>query len=298
MPRAIANGVELEYERYGNPEHETVLLIQGLGAQLVHWPMALVELLVERGFQVVRFDNRDIGLSQKLSHLPVPNGRRLLFRTMLRLPYRPPYRLDDMAADSVGLLDALEIDAAHIVGASMGGMIAQLVASHYPERALSLTSIMSTTGNPRLPRPTRAAAAALVAPRPDPADHEAVVARGLKLARAIGSPAYPADPEVLRQASLAVAARSYQSEGPGRQLAASLAAGDRRRHLRRLMLPVTVLHGKDDPLIRVACGVDTARNIPGAELRVIPGMGHDFPEALMPEFADAIEAAARRSQAH
>lgn len=284
--------LQLETERFGDPGHPAILLIQGLGTPLTRWPLSLCERLVAEGFQVIRFDNRDIGLSTKLDSLGLPDLAG--FFQGLR-PLHPLYTLADMAADSVALLDALQIRQAHIVGASMGGMIAQLVAALYPGRCLSLTSIMSSSGNPLLPPPTPAALQALFAPLPPGKDEASMVADAVRRQQVLMSPAYRTPLAELRAMFTAEYRRNFHPPGVIRQLAAFLMGGDRRPLLMTIQAPTVVLHGEADPLIPVACGRDTAASIPGAELCILPGMGHDFPEALMPEFAAAILAAARRA---
>lgn len=276
--------LQLEVERFGPPAAPAVLLIQGLGTPLTRWPLSLVQALVDAGCQVVRFDNRDVGLSSKLDHLGRPRLGALLRGEAVPVPYG----LDDLAADALALLDALAITRAHVVGASMGGMVAQLLAARHPERCLSLTSIMSSSGNPALPPPTPAAQQALCAPLPESRDEAAVVEDALARQRVLMSPGYPTPEAELRAMFVAEYRRSFHPSGVARQLAALLRGGDRRPLLARLRLPATVLHGEADPLIPVACGRDTAAAIPGARLRLIPGMGHDFPEALMAQFAEAI----------
>ena len=295
MPQVKANGIEIEYESFGPADRDAVLLIMGFSAQLTMWPTELCEELVSRGYRVIRFDNRDVGLSAKLEAKGIPDMEKLFGALMTGAAVEAPYSLDDMAADAAGLLDALKIERAHIVGASMGGMIAQLVAANHPEKTLSLTSIMSNTGNPDLPQGSPEAMGALMAPAPAPDDIEAIVARGINTWKVIGSPGYPTDDQQLRQWVMRDAKRSYYPQGVTRQFAAIVANGDRRPKLKNIKAPTVVLHGADDPLVPVAGGKDTADNIPGAELRVIPGMGHDFPLGLVPVFADAIEAAARRA---
>lgn len=278
MPQAPSNGIMLEYEVHGPVAGEPVLLIMGLGAQMTRWPAPLYEKLAARGLKVIRFDNRDVGLSAKMDAAPT-------------------YLLSDMAADAVGLLDHLGIARAHVVGASMGGMIAQLVAADYPDRVLSLTSIMSSTGNPALPRAAPEALAVLSNRPPDPnVDIEAFLDASVKSARVIGSPGYPFDEEFLRARSLNDYKRCYHPSGFARQYAAILASGDRREKLKGITAPTVVLHGKDDPLVPLAGGEDTAAHIPGADLRVVPGMGHDIPPGLYDTVVDAIMAAVARSQ--
>lgn len=297
MSRINANGLDFEYESFGSASHPALVLIMGLGAQLVRWPLGFCHKLVERGFRVIRFDNRDIGLSTKMDGAPVPEIATIIAARMAGLPVSVPYTLDDMAADTVALMDALKIDKAHIVGASMGGMIAQLVAADHASRVLSLTSIMSTTGNPALPPPTRAASAVLMSRAPNPADLEAYLQHGLNTLRVIGSPGVPFDEATARERLTAEVQRNYNPAGYGRQLAAVTANGDRREKLRRIRTPTLVIHGADDPLVPVACGRDTADNIPGAELRIISGMGHDLPPQYHDQVVDAIAANARRADA-
>ncbi|HYD46213.1 MAG TPA: alpha/beta hydrolase [Phenylobacterium sp.] len=277
MPRSKANGVEIEYETFGDPANETVLLINGLGSQMTRWPEAFCEKLVAKGYHVVRMDNRDVGLSTWLK-----DG--------------DAYRLEDMAADAVGVLDTLGVDKAHVAGVSMGGMIAQVIAADHPGRVKSLTSIMSTSGAPHLPQATPEAFAVLTTRAPDPkADLEAFIAHGVKNARTIGSPGYPWTDEALRERVIAEQARAYNPPGVQRQMAAVRATGDRTERLKGIKAPTVVLHGADDPLVPVSGGEHTAASIPGAELRIIPGMGHDLPPALYDTVADAITAAAKRS---
>lgn len=298
MPQINVNGLAFEYESFGSASRPAVMLIMGLGAQLVRWPLPFCNKLVERGFRVIRFDNRDIGLSAKMDGAPAPELATIVAARMAGLPVRVPYTLEDMAADTVGLMDALQIAQAHIVGASMGGMIAQLVAADHASRVLSLTSIMSTTGNPALPRPTPAASAVLMTRAPNPADLEAYLQHSLNTLRVIGSTGAPFDEAAARERLTAEVKRNYNPAGFGRQLAAITANGDRREKLRRIRTPTMVIHGADDPLVPVAGGRDTAENIAGAELRVIPGMGHDLPPQYHDQIVDAIVAVAKRGDAN
>ena len=294
MPSVAANGVRLEYEDHGDPASPAMLLVMGLGAQLTLWPIELVQALVARGFRVIRYDNRDIGLSTKFDAAGVPDLPTLMMKAMMGGAVSVPYTVDDMAADGVALLDALGIGSAHVVGASMGGMIAQLIAADHPARVRSLVSIMSTTGNRAVP-PARPDALAALMARPTTADRDVIVAYGMKVAQVIGSPGYPADPERLRARVSSDFERSFAPAGAMRQMAAIVAAGDRRDKLARIAVPTTVIHGADDPLVSVEGGRDTAASIPGADLRVIAGMGHDLPLALVDEIADAIAATAARA---
>lgn len=290
-----SNGLSLEVERHGPENGEPLLLIMGLGGQLTLWPMELVDDLAGRGFHVIRFDNRDVGLSSKFDHVKQPKMLRLILADALGMTPKAPYLLDDMAKDAVGVLDALGIEKAHIVGASMGGMIAQLVAAHHRERALSLTSIMSTSGHRSLPKPTKKARAALLTPPPkDPTDRDAVLARMLSTFDAISSPGYPASDAERRELIEGQIDRAYHPTGLLRQIAAIVASGDRRDSLKKIDVPTVVLHGEDDPLVPVEGGRDTAMHIRGAELITVPGMAHDMPPALVPVIADAISRAAAR----
>ena len=288
MTAILANKIELEYESFGRDADPAILLIMGLGGHLTRWNLELCDLLVARGYRVIRFDNRDCGLSTHFSDAPVPDLRAL----QNGQPVTLPYTLDDLVADSVGLLDALGIKQANVAGASMGGAIAQLAAANYPERVISLTSIMSSSGNPALPAPTPAAATALFAPLPRQRDRESIVADSIARYETLESPAYPTDCGRLRQLFADEYERNFDPRGVARQLAALIANGDRRPMLQSITAPSVVLHGAADQLIPLACGEDVARNIPNAEFRIIDGMGHDFPVALSKIFADAICAAA------
>lgn len=287
MPQATANGLTLEYESYGDTASPPLLLVMGLGAQLTLWPMELVEALVEHGFHVIRYDNRDIGLSQKMEDAKVPSIPFAMIKARLGFNPSSPYSLADMADDAVGLLDALGIAKAHIVGASMGGMISQHIASTHADRTLSLCSIMSTTGHRKL-EPARKEAIKALTTRPRDMEMETVREHGLMLSRAIGSPAYPGEAEAVKDRTEANFKRSYYPEGMARQMAAIIADGDRRELAGKITAPTLVLHGEDDPLVPLSGGQDTAAHIPGAKLHTIPGMGHDLPLELVDEVADAI----------
>jgi pimeloyl-ACP methyl ester carboxylesterase len=299
--------LELETVTCGEPGSPAILLIQGLGTPLTRWPEGMIEQLTAAGFRVIAFDNRDIGLSTRMDVLGMPNIQEMMNLQPFALPFPGvlsafsplsiPYTLNDMADDAVGLLDALGIGAAHIVGASLGGMVAQLVAINHPERCLSLTSIMSSSGNPQLPPPTAAALHSLYAPLPSVRDEASLIEDSIWRQKVLMSPAYPATDEELHAMFTAEYRRGgFHPAGIIRQLSALLTAGDRRAQLKDIQVPTMVLHGVDDPLINIACGRDTAAVIPGSEYRPIPGMGHDFPKALAGEFASAILSAARRQQ--
>ena len=295
MTSIQANGISIEYDTFGASDRPAVLMIMGLGAQMTLWPVELCDALVARGFHVIRFDNRDIGLSTKFDQAGIPNMAAMAMAVMTGQKPEAAYSLDDMAADAIGLLDALGIDHAHVVGASMGGMIAQTVAAKYPKRVLSLTSIMSTTGNPAIP-PARPDAMAVLTNRPTTTDTDSLVAFLVNAARVIGSPAYPANEERLITRVRADLARSYSPTGYLRQMAAIIASGDRRAQLASITAPTLVIHGDADPLVSVEGGRDTAANIKGAELRIIPGMGHDLPLPLVDTIADAIAGIASHAQ--
>ena len=292
MARTSANGIEIEYESFGDPANPAILLIMGLGAQLTLWPLPFVDALVDRGYRVIRYDNRDVGLSTKLDAKGRPNLPVMMLKRMIGLRPRVAYTLGDMAADAAGLLDALGIDRAHIVGASMGGMIAQLFAATYPARTLSLTSIMSSTGNPALPRATKEAMAVLTK-RPEGDDIDALVEHGIRAAKVIGSPGYPVADDLLALRVRESIERSTHPAGFARQMAAIIADGDRRERLKAVRAPTVVIHGAADPLVPVEAGRDTAASIAGARLVELPGMGHSLPVELIPETVAAIESVAR-----
>ncbi len=288
MASVEANGITLEYETWGEAAAPPILLIMGLGMQLTSWPDGFRDGLVAQGFRVIAFDNRDCGLSTRIRVHKKPNLLLQIARAWARLPVRAPYTLDDMAADTVGLLDALQITRAHIVGVSMGGMVAQLVAAHYTARTASLTSIMSSSGNRRVSRGTPKAQRALLSRPDDPDDPESVTRRLIELFGVIGSPGYPTDHNELRARIERSVRRSYYPAGTANQLLAIMASGDRRWLLPKITAPTLVIHGAADPLVPMAAGRDTAHHIKGAQLKVIEGMGHDLPRALHPVLVEAI----------
>lgn len=297
MASVTTNGITLEYESLGDQGAPVVLLIMGLGMQLVSWPDAFCAMLVQRGFRVLRFDNRDCGLSQKMDHLGKPHLLRTVLRARLGLAPHAPYTLDDMARDSVGLLDALGIRQAHVVGASMGGMIAQLVAAWHPDRVLSLTSIMSSTGARHLPQAKRKVQRQLMRRPPDPQDVESVTRHLVRTFTIIGSPGYPTPPDEMYARIRQTVVRGYHPAGVVRQLVAIIANGDRSPHLRRIACPTLVIHGRADPLVPFACGVDTAVKIPNSRLVAIDGFGHDFPAQLFERLASLVADHATRATA-
>lgn len=279
MPIAhLAHGIDCYHEVDGPDDGPPVLMIMGLGAQMIAWPPELVEGLVARGMRVIRFDNRDVGLSTKIDAPPPSPAEAAAGRA--------PYTLSDMAADAVGLLDHLGIDAAHVVGASMGGMIAQTVAIEHPGRVRSLTSIMSTTGEPEVGQPEPDALARLMTP--PPADREGAIEHSVLTSQVISGPLF--DPERARQRAAAAYDRCFHPAGVARQLAAILASGSRAEGLRRLRTPTLVIHGAVDPLVTPSGGRRTAELVPGARLVIYDEMGHDLPVALVDRIVDEIAA--------
>jgi pimeloyl-ACP methyl ester carboxylesterase len=280
---AQANGIEIAYETVGEPDDPALLLIMGLGTQLLYWREEFCRMLAERGFHVIRFDNRDVGLSTKMEHAPAPDvGAALRGDTGTA-----SYTLDDMADDTAGLLDALGISEAHVVGRSMGGMIAQTLAIRHRDRVRSLVSIMSTTGAPGVGQPRPEVVGPVLLARP-PSEREEYLEDVVGKWRLIASPGYPADESELRELVAAAYDRSYYPIGTGRQFLAIVASGDRTEALRGLDVPTLVIHGADDPLVDASGGRATAEAIPGAELMLVPGMGHDLPRELWPRLVDAI----------
>ncbi|MEU0792150.1 alpha/beta hydrolase [Amycolatopsis sp. NPDC005961] len=282
MARAQAGDIELEYDTFGDPDGPPLVLVMGLGAQMITWEDGFCELLAGRGFFVVRYDNRDVGLSTWLDELPAPDLAALAAGDLTTAPYR----LSDLADDAIGLFDALGIARAHVVGASMGGMIVQQLAIDHPDRLLSVTSIMSTTGDPSVGRAEPWALALLA--RPPASTREQALADSVDGYRRLGSPGYPDDEAFLLAKATLHYDRARHPVGTLRHAAAVLASGDRTSGLRSVRLPALVVHGDADPLIDVSGGKATAEAIPGAELLVIPGMGHNLPRAVWPVVVDAI----------
>jgi len=284
---AHANGIDICYEIFGDANAEPMLLIMGLGAQMIHWDDEFCAQLAARGFRVIRFDNRDIGKSSKFSGGKRLTALELLKQRFLKIPVAAPYRLLDMAKDVTGLMDALGIKTAHLVGASMGGMIAQEVAISFPERLRSLTSIMSTTGNPKVPPPTREASAVLMAP--PPATRDEYIARFAQTWKVLRVGSFPQDEALDRARAERTYERGLNPAGVGRQLRAILASGSRKERLRSVKAPTLVIHGTVDPLVRPEGGKDTAASIPGAKLLMVEGMGHALPIPMWPQIIDAID---------
>jgi pimeloyl-ACP methyl ester carboxylesterase len=286
MPRADVRGIELEYESFGRASDPTLLLVMGLGGQMLLWDEELCETFAARGHYVVRFDNRDVGLSTKLDAHGVPNVLAAMQSAASGAPVDAPYTLADMADDAAGLLDALEVERAHVMGASMGGMIAQTLAIRHGDRVRTLTSVMSTTGAPGLPGPKPEALPVLLTPAPT--EREAFVAHNVSVWRTIGGPGFAFDEAAVRERAERLFERGVHPAGVARQLAAILASGSRRDALRGIRVPTLVIHGEDDPLVPFEGGRDTADAVPGAELIAVPGMGHDMPRDLWPTLVEAV----------
>lgn len=290
----VANRIGIEIDDQGPPGAEPLLLIMGLGMQLIAWPQELVDLLIARGFRVVRMDNRDAGLSQGFDHLGVPSLAWSALRYTVRLPVRAPYGIADMAEDAAGVLDALGLARAHVCGASLGGMVSQHLAARHPQRVKSLTLMMTTTGARKLPGPSTHVQRMLLS-RPDGPGIDAAVRHLERLMQTIGSPAFPAEPAEQRRRLEAAVRRALRPAGTARQLVAVAADGDRSALVSRITAPTHVLHGEADPLIPVAAGHDLAQRIRGATLETIAGMGHDLPQPLLPRFAQSIADNAARA---
>ena len=284
-------GVELCYETYGDESAPPVLLIMGLGTQMIGWPAEFCEGIAERGFHVIRYDNRDVGHSTRFDSFPPPRTTELVTQR----PKRLAYTLRDLADDAAGLLDALGIESAHVVGASMGGMIGQLFAIHHPERVRSFVSIMSTTGARWVGQPAAAVYPFFMKPMPKTKDE--YIKRGLKLWALIGSPGFPTSDEDRREQLELAYERGLSPAGTMRQLGAIVDSGNRSRDLRRIKAPTLVIHGTKDKMVRVSGGKATAKAIPGAELELIEGMGHDMPRAVWPRLIAGIEQTAARAAA-
>jgi len=293
MAKVDANGIRIEYETFGEPDMPALLLIIGLGDQLISWDEELCRRLARNGHYVIRFDNRDSGLSTKIDEAGVPDIMKIIQALMKGETINPPYTIEDMAADAVGLMDALGIQKAHICGMSMGGMIAQTIALNYPARVLSLISIYSGTGDPQDPQPKPEAMQFLLTRAPT--EREAYIDYGVELFNTISGPRFPYDAGWLRKHVAQAYDRSFCPQGTVRQLAAIFTQKNRKPALKSLAAPALVIHGADDPLVRVECGKNTAAAIPGAELKIIEGMGHDLPHGgAWPQMIDAIAAHTRK----
>jgi pimeloyl-ACP methyl ester carboxylesterase len=286
---APANGIELCYQEMGKPDGEPLILVMGLATQMIAWQEGLCCLLADRGYRVIRFDNRDIGRSTKIDSAGVPSKLDLLIGRRATAPYL----LRDMAKDVVGLLDFLEIDQAHVVGASMGGMIVQQMAIDHPQRLRSMVSIMSTTGNRRSGQPALKTFGVLLGNPPKTRDQ--VISRAVKTFKVIGSPGFPFEEDMVREMAATSYDRGHSAAGVTRQLHAIIASGDRTDALHRVQVPSAVIHGTRDPLVKPSGGRATAKAIPGARLMMVDGMGHDLPRDLWPTFAEAIDRNAKRT---
>ena len=283
---AHANGVRLCYDSFGTATDPPLLLVMGLGSQMIAWDESFCSQLAARGFRVIRFDNRDIGLSTRFDAAGVPNVGAALMALMQGRPIPAPYLLRDMAEDARGLLDALGIARVHVVGASMGGAIAQLLAIHHPQRVASLTSIMATSGAPGLPPPTPEAMAVLT--RPTPTDLPSYTKDYRQAWRVLRAGQFAPDEALDAQRAARTFARGLNPAGAARQMVAILASGSRKAALAGVTVPTLVIHGNVDPLVPVECGIDVARTVPGAKLVVIDGMGHALPISMWPQIIDAI----------
>jgi pimeloyl-ACP methyl ester carboxylesterase len=288
---AKANGIELCYDTFGDRDAPAMVLIMGLASQMIVWDEEFCSQLASRGYWVIRFDNRDIGHSTKFAQHGVPNVLAMLTGHMQADASKVPYTLRDMADDTAGLLDALALRSAHVVGASMGGAIAQEMAIHHPKRVRTLTSIMSSTGDPGLPMPTPEALEILLAPAPT--DRDGYFARYTQTCRVLRGPGFPLDEARDLARAERIFARGLNPAGVARQLAAIVASGSREPALRSLQVPTLVIHGDADPLVHPEGGIATANAIPGARLLMIAGMGHALPVAMWPQIIDAIDGHAR-----
>ncbi|MBY9008491.1 MAG: alpha/beta hydrolase [Candidatus Lokiarchaeota archaeon] len=286
MPKAKANNIEIEYETFGDPSSKPLLLVMGLGAQMIAWLDDFCMKFVDKGFYVIRFDNRDIGLSTKFEEAGIPDLMKEVMALQRGETITPAYILEDMADDAVGLLDALNIEKAHICGASMGGMIVQIIAFRHPTRVLSLTSIMSTTGNPDLPQAKPEAMQVLLAPAPT--EREAFIEESVRRRRILYGSGFPYDVDRQREIAAITYDRSFYPQGMARQTVAILANGNRASKLGSIKVPTLVIHGGDDPLVPVEGGKETAEKIDGADLILIDGMGHSLPPETWPQIVDAI----------
>lgn len=288
MPQIEANGIQIEVELSGPSDGVPILLTRGLGTQLIQWPKAFLAELERRGFRIARFDNRDVGLSQFFDEAGVPQIADVMAARQRGEAPNVPYTLEDMADDAAGVIAHLRAGPAHVFGMSMGGMIAQHVAARHPGLTRSLISVMSSSGDPSLPGPTPEAAAMLVATPDPPDDRDANVELGVKARHVFGSPGFREPEENVRAECAAAFDRSRHPDGVTRQLIAVLADSPRRKLLRKLRIPSLVIHGRDDPLVPVAAGIDTAEHIEGARLEIIDGMGHDIPSGLAVRIAGLV----------
>ena len=283
MPHVTANGIKIAYETYGSDDGPTVLMIMGLGGQLTMWSDELVEDLVKGGYRVILFDNRDIGLSHHHTGEKSPGILRQILLRRIGIKLKTPYALADMAQDTLGLMDALKLDQVHLVGISMGGMIGQHVASLAPDRVKSLTTIMTTTGNPKLPRPSGEVMKAMVRGGPLPTTRDAIIDQSVATFGVIGTPGEDQNTNGMRDRITRSYDRAYNPAGVARQMSAIVASGDFRKHTRSIKAPTLVIHGNADPLVPIEGGYDIAKLVRGARMEVIDGMGHDVPPRFLPQ---------------
>ena len=296
MPNVNANGIRIEYDTIGSPSAPPLLLIMGLGGQLIHWDGGFCRQLADKGHFIIRFDNRDVGLSTKFDEAGLPEMAKLVESLGQGKAFETPYRLEDMADDAAGLLDALDIQKAHICGSSMGGMIAQTLAIRHPERLLSLISIYSTTGNPDLPPPQPEGMAALLTP--PPAERQGFIEYNVKTMKAIAGSGFPFDEPFIRNISAQAYDRAFYPQGVGRQMMAVMTQENRKPALASVTVPTLVIHGTADPLVTAAHGRDTANAIPGAQLLLVDGLGHELPRIKepWPQVIDAIAAHTKEAE--
>jgi pimeloyl-ACP methyl ester carboxylesterase len=282
------SALRLEVEQFGAADKGTILLIMGLGTQLIAWPLDFCQRLAVAGYRVIRYDNRDVGLSSKIDSAGVPDARAAILRSLLHLPVRAPYRLEDMAQDAVGLMDALKIERAHIVGASLGGMIGQILGSKHAARVATLTLIMSSPGAPPPWDSTREARKVLMTPAPAHATNEDLIRMRMNTYRVIAGPGQSMAESTLREMARSSVERSADTTGSRRQLVAAMATGSLKSNLKNIHVPTLIIHGKNDPLIPARRSEQMHRGISGSKLLILEGMGHSFPQRLIPQIATAI----------
>ena len=298
MPKAATNSVELEYQRKGPEDGPPLLLVGGLGVQIISWTETFVKALADRGFNVIAYDNRDTGLSTKHDDWGPADIKAAFTQARAKETVAAPYTLEDLADDAAGLLDAIGVDKAHIVGSSNGGAVAQTLAIRHPEKNATMVSIMATSGRRGLPRPQGEVAEWLARPRNPSGTREGAMDEAVSTSHLIGSPGFPRDEQVIRERAARLYDRCFYPAGNSRQLLASIASGDGRvDRLGEIAAPTLVIHGRQDPLVDLACADDVQKTIPGAEILVIDGMGHDYPDGAVPTIADAIAKNSKKVQA-
>ena len=288
MAQIKANGIEIEFEDHGDPSDPAILLIMGLAAQLTHWPPAFIEALVAQGRRVIAFDNRDIGLTEKLHDKRAPKPAMMALARLVGMKRIAPYTLKDMAADAAGVLDALEIDSAHVVGVSMGGMIGQVMSAEHADRVRSFTAIMSSTNNPKLPKADPAITREIFAARTRPRTRDELIDRTVGIWNMIGTKDGGHDPDLFRERIAAAVDRCTYPAGIRRQIAAIISTGDLRSFSKRISTPSLVIHGSADPLVPYQGGLDIAATIPGARVELIDGMGHDLPPVHLDRITELV----------